>query len=515
MKRRSTCWALCAASVLMVSVAIRAGGGGQQTPALLDAHLRQAQQLTPPTPQDGAPSLHTFQQEMLDRVQQWEDRFQDTETASALLAGIPDPVLRRATAVSQDTGQTHTWLAADASLPVVLALVALRSPEVRAARENLRAVLRRFGQAAYLEELITQFRAFVRELDTKVGPQTHKEMPEKTFAFPSILALKGQLVDIEAAIAELRYQRTLRMTLNETARTYFEAQYAHQAGKILHENRALFTQMDALATARLRVGQVSQSDSLKTQAELAMVETQLATIERQRLNAIARINATLLLPPGTPWAPIPGTDLQDWHVPLEHVLVQVRQANQEVHTATREVELMTVMIRMAESEILPRGSQGYSQFAPSTGADAGPTRSMMATFPERPEVNANRAGFGANVAYLEELRVRLTQAHAMERVAMAQAEFTAKDAHFRADAARRERQTFAESVVPKTRLALETVRENYNAARVPFIEYLDAARSYLKDTLALEKARLEHNQMLGELQDRMGLTTPQILPGRK
>jgi outer membrane protein TolC len=137
---------------------------------------------------------------------------------------------------------------------------------------------------------------------------------------------------------------------------------------------------------------------------------------------------------------------------------------------------------------------------------------MMATFPERVEVNASRAGFGANAAYLEELRVRETQARDMERVAMAQAEFAATDAHFRVDTARRERQTLARIVVPKAHLALETVRENYHTARVPFIEYLDAVRSYLKDTLALEQARMEHNQMLVELQDRMGATPLQVLP---
>lgn len=515
MKRYPLRWAISVSSVFLISFGLYAAPREQQIPSLLDAHLRQAQQLSQPAAPDAAPALHTFQQEMLARTQRWEERLRNKEAAADLLKGIPDHIRTRAAAASQDAGQTQAWLTADATLPVVLALVAQRSPEVKAARENLRAVLNRFGQAAYLEELVTQFRAFVRELDTKVGPQTHKEMPEKTFAFPSVLALKGQIVDLEAALAELRYQRTLRMTMNETARTYFAAQYAQLASKILQENRALFVQMDDLATARLGVGQVTQADSLKTQAELAMVETQLVTMDRQRRNAIARMNATLLLAPDVPWAPIPATDLQDPEVPLERVLAQVRHTHQELLAASKEVELMAVMLRMAESDILPRASQGYSQFAPSTGADAGPTRSMMAAFPERVEVNANRAGFGANVAYLEELRVRLTQARDMERVAMAQAEFSAKDAHFRADVARRERQTLANIVVPKARLALETVRENYHTARVPFIEYLDAARSYLKDTLALEKARLEHNQMLVELQDRMGAATLQVLPGLK
>jgi outer membrane protein TolC len=500
---------------LLISVGIRAGEAQQSTSAFIAAHLQQVQQLTPPTPSEAGSGLEALQRDMLARVQQWAARLQHQPPAAALLTGIPDQVLQRATAASRETGKVQALLAADTSLPTVLALVAQRAPDVRAAQDNLRAALNRFEQAAYLEELTTQLRAFVRELDTRVGPQTHKEMPEKTFAFPSVLALKGELVDVEARRAALQYQRTLRMTLNETARTYFEAQYAQQASMIVRQNRALLAQMEALTTARLDVGQVTQADSLKAQAELAMVETQLVTMERQRLNALARINAVLLVPPDTRWAPLPATDLHDAALPLERVLAQVRQTSQEVLTATREVELMTVMIRMAESELLPRGSQGYSQLAPSTGAEAGPTRSMMAAFPERPEVTTTRAGFGANAAYLNELRVRLSQAQEMARVALAQAGLQAQNAHFRVDAARRERQTLATIVVPKALLALETVRENYLTARVPFIEYLDAVRSYLQNTLALEKARMEHNQMLVELDDRMGLAAPQGPGGSK
>jgi outer membrane protein TolC len=500
--------------VLLISIGLRAGEGQQRTSAFIDAHLQQAQQLTRPTPSDAVPALEAFQRDILARVQDWTARLQHQQPAVELLTGIPDTVLQRAVAAGRNAEQTQAVLTADASLPLVLALVARRSADVRAAQDNLRATLNRFEQASYLEELITQYRAFVRELDTQVGPQTHKEMPEKTFAFPSVLALKGEIVDIEARRAELQYQRTLRTTLNETARAYFEAQSAQQASLIVRENRALLAQMEALATARLDVGQVTQADSLKAQTELAMVETQLLTMERQRLNALARINAALLVSPDARWAPLPATDLHDAALPLERVLAQVRQTSQEVRTATREVELMTAMLRMAESEILPRGSQGYSQFAPSTGAEAGPTRSMMAAFPERLEVTTNRAGFGANAAYLNELRVRLSQAQEMARGALAQAEFQAKDAHFRVDAARRERQTLATAVVPKASLALQTVRENYLTARVPFIEYLDAVRSYLQNTLALEKARMEHNQMLVELYDRMGLTASQALASR-
>lgn len=498
-------------SCLLLQVRLGVGGEGPRPAALLDAHLRQAQHYATLPPQETTTALHAFRQELLTRMQAWEARLQQPASQTALLQGIPAPVLQRAIATGHDAAQAQSWVAADASLAVVLALVAQRSPDVQAAQAHVHAMVHRFGQAASLADLTTQFRAFVRELDTRVGPQTHKEMPEMTFAFPALLTLQGQIVEAEVARAALQYQRTLRMVLNETARLYCAAQYASQASKVLRDNQALLTQMDAVLTARLRSGQGSQADALKIQAELATLETQRVSMDRQRLNAVARVNTALLLPSSTVWAAIPATDLQDAALPLDQVLMQVRDSSQEVRLAHKDVELMDVMLRLAESEVLPRGSQGASQLAPSLGAEAGPTRQMMAAFPVRPEVNTTRAGFAVHVAYLDELRVRLRQTQAMAQAAAALAEGQAYDAHGRTEAARRERQTLSDRMLPTTQRLLENARLGYHVAQVPFLVYLEAARASLRDTLALEKARLEHNQMLVELQDRTGRAASQLL----
>ncbi|MDL5054117.1 TolC family protein [Oscillatoria laete-virens NRMC-F 0139] len=484
-------------------------------PSLLEAHLRQAEVLQLRVPDQSLEKLESFQREMTERARSWEKRVQADEPLQTLLEGLPKHVIDAARSANSDNKKTIDLLQSDSSLAQILALVAIRSPDVRVARESLRASLRRFEQAAYLEDLVGQFRAFARELDTRVGPQSHKEMPEKTFAFPSILALKGQIIDQEASIAELQYQRALRMALNEAARAYFEAQNARQSFVVLKESRELFANMEGLARERLRVGQAAQSDLLKAQAELAMLDNQLVTLERQHANTQTKINSLLSLPPESEWKLKGSIDLRDTNPSLEQTLADARLQNHENLVAAREPELMASMVRMAETDLLPRASLGYSRLAPSAGAEAGPTRSAMAAFPDKQEVNASRAGFGSNAAYLEELRTRVAQSNEMKSMLLAQTEFNVKDAHFKADSARRERTTLSEVVVPKARQALETVRENYNAAKVPFIEYLDAARSYLKDILELEKARLEHNQMIIELQERRGRSAIQVLPDSK
>ena len=132
-----------------------------------------------------------------------------------------------------------------------------------------------------------------------------------------------------------------------------------------------------------------------------------------------------------------------------------------------------------------------------------------------PEVNTKASGFGANAAYIDELRVRVKQAQAMSDDAVSRTAFTANDAHFRADLSRRDKKTLSEQIVPKAKQAFDATKERYSAGRVPFIEFLDAGRTQLDSTLMLEEARRDVNKGLTDLQDAMGATVSRLLPAQK
>jgi outer membrane protein TolC len=474
-------------------------------PDLLSAHLSQVRELAPSSKQPGADAaLEKLKAEIAAKRQAWEQKEAPGAGVRDLLAGLPAAVREKALAAAGDEARTKAALKAGVDLELLLALTAFRSPEAQAAHEKWRAVLRRFDQASYLEDLVTQYRAFVRELDTLVGPQTHKEMAEMTFPFPAALTLKGQIVDAEANLAWLGYQGVLRGKLHETARAFFEVQYAAHAAEIVRDSRVLFTQMAESAEARLRAGQGDQAYLLMTQSEVAMLDTRLTTLERRRANALAQANALLGLPPAAEWGAVAPRDLAIPAWTLEEALKVASAENQDLHMARQEVTLMELMVRMAETEVLPRGSAGYSQQALSMGADAGPTRSMMASFPEKQAVDAGRAGFGANAAYLDELRVRVQEVRRKLAAMQAQTEFMVKDGHFRLDAARREQRTRAETVVPKAEQAYEVLRARYAAGAAPLRDFLEAGRASLDRRLELEGARREQNVMASELLSAAG-----------
>lgn len=501
---------LLLACLACVTVAVAQHGEADQD--LLQGHLAQAAALVPSASRPGADTaLYHLQADLAARRRAWSEALEKHVDVEALLTGVSLLTLDKAKRVAADTAAVQTALKEGGTLPLLLALTAWRNAEVKSAYQHWRATLQHFEQAAYLEDLVAQYRSFVRELDTQVGPQSHKEMPAKTFPFPSVLALKGQIIDLEAEIARLGYQQTLRKAINDATRVFFDIQFAAKALTITRANRDLVGQMEAITREQLQVGGAKQVDALKAQSLLAVLDNKILTYERQQLNATAQANALLALPLHTPWGVGSAVDLQDHMLSIEEALQQVRTESQELQKAARDAELMLTMVRMAETMLYPRASVGGSQIAPSLGAEAGPTRQDMAAFPTMPTVSHEAAGFGANAAYIDELRIRVKQAQAMRDNATAQTAFMAQDAHYRADVSRREMKTLAETVVPRAKQAFDATREQYAAARVPFNDFFEVSRTHLEATLMLEEARRDLNKALTDLQDATGRTASRLL----
>ncbi|MBI4860521.1 MAG: TolC family protein [Candidatus Riflebacteria bacterium] len=484
------------------------------TEALVRAHLEQTRALsnvrsgvasTQPGASPGTDeALERSRVEIAAARDRWTRRIEARPSLQGrLLKGIPAVIVRRVDAMAGDARAAGSILAKGASCPLVLALVAGRNPEVQAAYEALRAVHRQFDQASYLEDLVSRYRSFTRELDTRVGPQSHKEMSEKTFPFPANLALKGHLVQLASEIALLRYQQTLRKALDDAGRGYVQVYFDGRMIALTEENRKLVSEMEALTRTQVAAGVATQADLLKAQSTLATMVNQAESLARQRIADIAQVNALMGLTT-TPWGGVrdPGLAMD---VPTREGLLKRALSNsQELAMADKDVEQMETMVRMAESMTYPRGSVGYTLVAPSTGAEAGPTRSMMAAFPLRQEPDVQRAAFGAQAAYLDELRVRIVRAKREREAARVKVELAVNDAWARVQIARRTLSTQEREIVPRARQSYQTMRVSYGTGRTSFLDLLDGARMVVMSSQAVEEARRDFWKSRIDLEEAAG-----------
>jgi outer membrane protein TolC len=476
---------------------------------LVSSHLRQARAIDATLLRDG--DVDAFKAFIETKKKEWTARVSkstrtplDMDSATSVNSAL-------------DYGDTAACAAAlqrQISLPLLLEIASRRNPAIRVARENVNATLQQYSQAAFLEDTLSQYRAFVREIETRVGPAANREMMGKTFPYPSSLALKGEIIDAQAEIAWQMYRQDERRALNDVARKFFTVQYLDSAVSLMKDSRKLFEKMEAISLELLKVGKVSQADSLRAQSTLALLDKDVLNLTRVRENAVVEANTLLDLPVETVWGALSQADLPDRQVSYDASKDEALRENQSLRIAREKERMAYLMVRLAETMTLPRGSKGMSQVALSAGTEAGPDRNEATTFPKREMLRDAPAGFGANAAYIDELRVRVSQAaesiHAEEETLKAKL----YDAFTRVDIARRNEVTYRDAVAPKALQASETMRSRYNSASAPFIEYLDAGRSYLDATLKREEARRDHNTSLVDQQDQMGHSAAPLLRGR-
>ena len=128
-----------------------------------------------------------------------------------------------------------------------------------------------------------------------------------------------------------------------------------------------------------------------------------------------------------------------------------------------------------------------------------------------PEPNLRQADFGANAAYLTELRERVSESERLEQAAMRKAEFSAQDANFRLGVARRNEETLNQRVLPAVRQALESLLPRYSTGEASLSEILQARRELLSNELKAVEARREHNLALIEQCIQAGRTAVELL----
>ena len=202
------------------------------------------------------------------------------------------------------------------------------------------------------------------------------------------------------------------------------------------------------------------------------------------------------------------------HPPPRGAIHRIRKLarSQECGKANREIEMQEVTVRMAEVMAYPRASAGMSQLSQSMGAEAGPTRNDMTTFPERPMVNTDQAGFGANAAYIDELRVRIREAKAKSDAMIAKVDFMIDHARFTYHVAQRNQKTYATVVVPKAQQTYDLSKKHFAAGDGMLTDLLQTGRDYFDSEKMLNDHRRDRNKALVDMQDAIGGTAATLLP---
>ena len=315
--------------------------------------------------------------------------------------------------------------------------------------------------------------------------------------FPAKLAAMRKMAKSEAGMAGADFEAKQMALYTAVKRAYYDLLYAQRGLAIMRENLELMRQFNAVAEANYRSGAAALQDALRSQTELAKMETEIANMEA--MEGVARNKLNYLLGRGAdePLAIQEEFSNAGPEFDLETAR-RLSQNNPAIQSMTRELEMARANLAMAKAAFWPDfkmemgGSYSLDmQKTMKKSWKAGVMVMLPLWFGQyKAKLNAANAGAAAAQAALADMR----NMAGME-LAMAQAEVRS--------AFRLER-LYEKTVIPQTEQTWQTAITAYQNGRADFMSVMDALTSLRAARLDYFKARIDYEKALADLEEVIG-----------
>ena len=453
--------------------------------------------------------LSEIEAKVLKYQKQWQAQLESETPPPNLFYDLSTDTMKAHRHLAASPEKARDRLAEPITLELLVALGYEWNPGLKSAREKIRAILEQYPQAAYLENVLRQYNAFTKQLDTKVGPMRHKEMMAMEFPFPDTLALKGQVITEDVLIAEKEFEIAFRDLVTEIKLAYYDYLYVITATRINKENQKLLQQMIAIAQTKFRVGQGKYSNAIMAQVELSKLANAIITLDQQRETIMARINTLLNssadLRLGDP-VPVEADGVTPALAELYELATENRQ---EIQKQKLAISKMALVVEMAKQMAYPDPTLGASYFENRSMANLKHKQDMPMTFRTQRALNhTNAAWFGQRNAYIHEMDVKIeAMAHKIEELE-SNLRFVVKKHHFGMETANRSIRLYRQTLLPQAQQALDAANTAYQAAQIDFLSFLDAQRTLLNFRIEEQRALRDYHQHLTQLEQAVGMILP-------
>jgi cobalt-zinc-cadmium efflux system outer membrane protein len=313
--------------------------------------------------------------------------------------------------------------------------------------------------------------------------------------WPTTLRLQREVAEREGRTAGDDADQTQRQVEADARRAYFDLALAERSIDVNEHVQALEHHLVEVSDALYRVGKSTQADLFKAQSELLTVENERLDLERNRDEAIARLNALLDRPASAPLGPT-ATLPQIVPLPDESELVKRALATSPaLGRARHELAAAESRVALARRERLPDLSVWTGFMLNIRGTDtftAGVSSSLPIFATRRERVLVEAADVEVQAAR-----------HGLD-AARRDAELAVHTALLQLDMAARHVRLHAEKLVPLADLTIDSAEAAYRAGRGDFPSVLEAARMVRDHHENHIKYLVEYRRRLADLEQVVG-----------
>ena len=375
----------------------------------------------------------------------------------------------------------------------------LNNANLKAMFEQWKAALEQIPQAESLPDPKFTYGYYIREVETRVGPQKHRFGIMQTFPWFGKIEARTDAAASAAKAAKQRYEAAKLKLFFEVKDAYYEYAYLAAAVEIAKENLELIKHFEEVARTKYSAATAGQPDVIRAQVELAKIEDHLKTLEELREPISARLNAALnrqsfeILP----W---PAKEkFQQVEVSRNQLIESLRARNPELSALSFETEAARHRIELAKKNFWPDIGVGVDWIVTDEATMPGVRDSgkdpviLMFTM----NLPIWRDSYKA-----AELQAKAETAKAAQKKIDAENTLIAHAvrALYDFDDSGRKIKLYGDILVPKAQELLGASETAYQGGTIDFLSLIDAQRTLLEYQLWYERAVTNNQQKLAELE---------------
>lgn len=388
-----------------------------------------------------------------------------------------------------------------------LEYAALHNAQLKAAFASWQAAVEEVPQVRSLPDPKFSYGYFIREVETRAGPQRQKFELTQMFPWLGVLEARSDAAAAQAKAAYQRYEAQKLKLFAEVKNVFYEYDFLAKAIRITRENLKLLTHFEEIARIRYATATASHPDIIRAQIELAILEDRLDSLLELRPALNARLNSVLnrgsqeLLP----WPD--STNIREFTLDIKALHTLIQQHNPNLKALSHEIAAAKQGEILAQKESYPHISIGVG-YIDTAGAimsgveDSGKDPIVGMVSLSLPIWNKK------NQAAKRQARAkRMQKTHEKTQVQYtlaAQVEELCSEYQDR----QRKIKLYRDAVIPRAKDMLLAAETTYQSGAADFLTLLDAQQTLLLYQLRQERAAAQSEQILAQLEMLIGPELP-------
>lgn len=381
-----------------------------------------------------------------------------------------------------------------------------QNPSIQAKRKLVEAAAYRIPQARSLDDpnvSISGFPVYPNVQQTAGGRMTTMVDVSQKIPWPGTLNKQGLAAEAELNKTRAELAAEELEVVEQVKRVYFELYYIQKATAITRESRELAVRFTQLADAKVRANTASQQDLLRSQLNVAEIETQLVTLRQELQSTQARLGRLLHISPSTPVAALETLPQQTFQSDLEALYSLAITNRAELHAQLSAIERDRFQVDLAKLKYFPdvtigMGWQGMTTnraLAPTADGIDNITMGLMANVP----IYWNRLDAG-----VREARAKAV-ASARDFDAMRdETEAEVRDLFAQATSQQELLVLFRDSIIPKADQTLQVSVAAYESGSIDMTTLIDNWQELLRYQVMQQRLEAQLRQSIASLERTIG-----------